>query len=117
MIQHIVLFNPKTTLSVEERRSFARTTIDTLTASPDIARMSIGRRANVDAGYERSFGDKTYEFAAVLEFRDRSALIRYLNSSDHAELGRLFWQNCQDSVICEVDLVDPSGAGAIDHLV
>jgi hypothetical protein len=117
MIQHIVLFTPKASLSHDERREFARTTIRTLTSSPDIARLSIGRRADVDAGYERSFGDKTYEFAAVLEFSDRSALVRYLTSSDHAELGRLFWQNCQDTVICEVDVVDATDLDVIDRLV
>ncbi|MCC7042245.1 MAG: Dabb family protein [Acidobacteria bacterium] len=117
MIQHIVLFTPKATLTEEERRSFASTTIRTLTSSPDIARMSIGRRTRVDAGYERSFGDKTYNFAVVLDFNDRAALVRYLNSSDHAELGRLFWQNCQDTVICEVDVVDATGVDVVDRLV
>jgi hypothetical protein len=66
----------------------------------------IGRRTNVDAGYQREFGDQTYEFAAVLEFKDRAGLIDYLRHPLHHELGRMFWETCQRTVISEVELHD-----------
>jgi hypothetical protein len=117
VIQHIVLFNPKGAMTEEDRRSFARTVIDSLSGSPDVSRVTIGRRADVDAGYERVFGDKAYEYAAVLECVDRPALVRYLNSPNHAELGRLFWWACDSTVVCEVEVVDVVAPDAVDRLV
>jgi hypothetical protein len=117
MIQHIVLFNPKAGMPDEERRSFARTTIDSLSGSQDIGRVTIGRRVEIDAGYERLFGDKTYEYAAVLEFSDRHALVRYLHSQDHAKLGRLFWLTCDSAVVCEVEVIDAAAPDAVDRLL
>lgn len=106
MIQHIVLFTPKEGLSSDDRRRFAAATLDTLRACPEIDRFTVGRRVEIDAGYPRSFGDNVYEFAAVLEFRDRDALVRYLTSPRHAELGRLFWETCGRTVVMEVETVD-----------
>jgi hypothetical protein len=117
VIQHIVLFTPRSELSDEERRAFARTTIDTLVRAQEIRRFTVGRRVRVDPGYTRSFGDKTYDYAAVLEFENQAALVRYLHSADHAELGRLFWKNCQNTVVSEVDVVDAFDDEAIDKLV
>lgn len=117
MIQHIVLFNPKGVMTDEERRSFARMAIDSLSGSRDVGRVTIGRRVHVDAGYERVFGDKTYEYAAVLEFTDRPALVRYLNSPNHAELGQLFWRACDSTVVCEVEVVDVVASDVVDRLV
>jgi hypothetical protein len=61
---------------------------------------------NIDAGYAREFGDETYEFAAILEFKSKAALIDYLRHPLHHELGRLFWETCQRAVIAEVELHD-----------
>lgn len=77
----------------------------------------MARRAPVDAGYERSFGENTYDYAAILEFDDRSGLVAYLNDPRHAELGRLFWLNCERTIVSEVETVDPSKADAVDELV
>lgn len=107
MIQHIVLFTPKPGLPAAERRRFAEAALDTLAGSPDIQRFTLGRRVEVDAGYPRSFGDAAYAFAAVLEFADRGALVRYLTSPRHAELGRLFWELCERTVVTEVEVARP----------
>lgn len=102
MIQHIVLFTPKESLSPDERRAFATLVLNTLRQSKHIARCTVGRRVAVDAGYSRSFGDKTYEYAAVLEFEDESQLVAYLGEQSHQALGRTFWEACASSVVCEV---------------
>jgi hypothetical protein len=120
VIQHIVLYTPKAGLTDSDLRSFAQSVFRVLSGSKDISRACTGRRATIDAGYERSFGERTYKFSAVLEFEDEPALIRYLNSADHAELGRLFWQTCADTVVLEVKAVDAKASGAsarIDELV
>ena len=71
-----------------------------------ISQAFIGRAIKVDPGYERNLGDKTYEFAAVLEFADREALVKYLTHPAHDELGRLFWQYCESTIILEVECAD-----------
>jgi hypothetical protein len=60
----------------------------------------------VDAGYVRGMGDMTYEYAAVLEFEDERALRAYLQHPLHHELGRLFWENCERTVVSEVEFLD-----------
>ena len=117
MIQHIVLFTPKATLSRDERLAFAASTLATLRRSDTICRFTVGRRIEVDAGYDRSPGDKSYEYAAVLEFNDRGGLIQYLSSPDHAELGRLFWLACEHTVVAEVEVADHDSDSAADGLV
>jgi hypothetical protein len=113
VIQHIVLFTPKPGLDHNQRRAFAGTTMKTLGHSPDIARFTVGRRVNVDAGYDRSFGSEPYEDAAVLEFVDREGLVRYLRSADHEVLGRLFWESCERTVVSEVTVVDANDVDAL----
>ncbi|ODS58655.1 MAG: hypothetical protein ABS36_03755 [Acidobacteria bacterium SCN 69-37] len=107
MIQHIVLFTPKADLPAATRQAFAGHVTDTLAASPAISRYTVGRRVDIDAGYQRSAGDKVYEYAAVLEFDDRDRLIAYLNDPTHARLGNAFWEYCESCVVCEVDLSAP----------
>jgi len=115
VIQHIVLFTPKSGLDSDARRTFAGTTMSTLRHSPDISRFTVGRRVSVDAGYERSLGADPYEYAAVLEFESSERLVRYLRSAEHELLGRLFWESCERTVVTEVTVVDP--ANGIDALV
>jgi hypothetical protein len=117
VIQHIVLFNPKDGLTVEAKRSFAQSTLNVVGRSPHVSRFTVGRRVEVDAGYTRSFGDKTYEYAAVLEFVGADELVSYLNSPEHAELGRLFWEMCGSAVIVEVDASSPAIDGIASMLV
>ena len=61
-------------------------------------------------------GDKTYEFAAVLEFQDEAALTGYLQHPMHHELGRLFWENCERTVVSEVEYLDGHDPGLVSFL-
>jgi hypothetical protein len=117
MIFHIVLFEPKDTLTLAERRSFAKSVVEAGSKIPSVRRINVGRRVDVRPGYERSFGETTYEYSAVLEFDTPDALVAYLNDPLHAELGRLFWQNCARTIICETLQVDPRAESAVDDLV
>jgi hypothetical protein len=116
VIAHIVLFTPKPSLTIAERRAFAKSVIDTTRLIQTVKRARIGRRIEVDPGYSRSLGDTTYEFAAVLEFDDRSALLSYLADPRHHELGKLFWRCCERTVVSEVEYVDTSDESAADKL-
>lgn len=106
MIQHIVLFTPKATLAPDVRRTFATLVLDTLRASTHISRCTVGKREPINPGYDRSLGDKTYEYAAVLEFESKDRLISYLNEPKHAQLGKAFWEFCESTVVCEVQALD-----------
>lgn len=112
MIQHIVLFTPKADLSGDEKTSFADLVLRTLRSSFYVSRCTIGRRIQVNPGYERSFGDATYEYAAVMEFASEGALIAYLNDPAHAALGRAFWASCERTVVCEVLAAEVEAAAA-----
>ena len=116
MIAHIVLFTPKDTLDDASRRSFATEVVVALRGISSVRRAFIGKQVSVDAGYERSFGDETYQFAAVVEFDDRAGLVDYLNSPLHNVLGRMFWENCSASVICEVESADLDDPTALESL-
>lgn len=116
MIQHIVLFTPRRDLSADARREFAALVLETLRTSPHLARCTVGRRTTVDAGYDRSFGDEPYEYAAVLEFVSREMLIAYLRDPSHAKLGKAFWDTCDRTTVCEIEAFDASTA-CIDELV
>jgi hypothetical protein len=66
-------------------------------------RFTLGKRVAIDPGYDRNMGDTTYDFAAVLEFGSEEGLLRYLGSRDHADLGRLFWETCESTIVLEVE--------------
>ncbi|HEX5217680.1 MAG TPA: Dabb family protein [Vicinamibacterales bacterium] len=117
MICHIVLFTPKADLSAVVLRSFAQSIVATFRHISSLKKATVGRAIDIDAGYERSFGDKTYEFAAVLEFTDRAALLGYLNHPLHKELGALFWRHCEATVILEIEATDAKSDDAVELLL
>ena len=117
MICHIVLFNPKKDLDDTARRSFALDIQGALRSIPGIIRAVVGRSIDVNPGYRRSLGDKTYEFAAVLEFKDRAGLVGYLNHPLHKELGALFWRHCESTVILEIEATDAKSDDAVELLM
>ncbi len=116
MIAHIVLFSPKANLASEQISSFAASVSETFRSIDAIQKATVGRRVDVDAGYDRSFGEQTYEFVAILEFADRQALVSYLQHPSHAELGRRFWESCERTVITEVELADGRDPRAVELL-
>lgn len=112
-----MLFEPKGSLTVSEKRLFAQSVLDVCIRLRSVRRVSLGRRTVVDAGYERSFGDKTYEYSAVFEFDTTEQLKSYLTDPLHEELGRLFWASCERAVVCETESIDPNRSDAVDALV
>jgi len=103
---HIVLFQPKAHVPAADRAAFAASLARACREIPTVRRAIVGKAAAIDAGYPRSFGNDTYDYAAVLEFDDRDGLVGYLQHPLHQELGRLFWLVCERTAIVEVDLTD-----------
>jgi hypothetical protein len=117
MIGHLVFFNAKPEATDDHLRSFAKAISEACRQIPAIRRVQIGRGVTVDPGYARSFGDKTYNFAAIFEFNDTSALKQYLKHPLHHELGRLFWEVCESTTVVEVELADGKSDRLVDFLV
>ena len=116
MIQHVVLFTPKSGLDEATLRSFAQDIVNTCKSVDSVGRASVGRSVSINAGYGRSFGDKTYQYTAILEFADEKALIEYLHHPLHEKLGQRFWELCAATVIVETDAMDARADGVVDFL-
>ena len=100
------MFRAKPGLNHEQRKSFALKIQETCRTVSTVRRALVGRTLDINAGYSRSLGDNTYEFAAVLDFETEADLLSYLQNPLHKELGRLFWECCESTVVMEVEAVD-----------
>jgi hypothetical protein len=90
MIAHLVLLQPRETLSVDERRSALDALAKSAASVPGIVRFRVGRRVRHGVpGYEQQM-TQNYEFALVLEFESIDALTAYLTAPAHGVLGHLF---------------------------
>ena len=106
MIAHVVLFNPKPAATRDVLLSCAQLLERLAREVPGVIRASAGRSIPIDAGYPRSFGEKTYQNVCVVELENRESLLAYLNHPLHRELGRLFWEMCDAAVVMESEMVD-----------
>lgn len=104
MFAHILMFTPKPDLSDEKKRSFARVFRRAVQEIPSVQRAVVGRSHVTAATYGTQLGLKTYEYAAVLEFDDKQGLVDYLNHDAHRELGKMFWDVCEETAIVDCDL-------------
>jgi hypothetical protein len=117
MIAHIVLFNPKPTASRELLLSCAQLLERLAREVPGVIRAPVGRSVSIDPGYERPFGEKTYQNVCVIEFDDKPSLVAYLTHPLHHELGRLFWELCESAVVLESEMADAKTASLEQFLV
>ena len=107
---HVVLFRPRTDLSVEERVGLMAALARTLTEIPHIRRFELGRRVRHGAGYEQLMSEDL-EFAALLEFDDLEGLKAYLEHPAHRDLGARFMSSLAASAIYDYEPLDPAGLG------
>jgi hypothetical protein len=117
MIAHIVLFSPKAGLRDDQILAFGQSAHSAFSSIQSVGRASVGKRIDVNPGYARSFGDSAYEYAAIVEFADEAGLIHYLTHPLHHELGRMFWEVSERTVVLEVRLTDGKNTEALQMLV
>ena len=103
MIAHIVLFEPKASVTPEAREAFLDAMKVAFAEIPTVTRSLVGETKKIGASYEAKLGDKTYSYASVVEFEDMSGLMAYLEHPLHERLGHLFWENCARTMILDVD--------------
>jgi hypothetical protein len=88
MIQHIVLFRPRATLTAEERELLIAALRSAVDGIPTIRRSFIGQRIRLGReGYETLMAEH-FEYSAILEFESEADLRAYLDHPAHVDLGR-----------------------------
>ena len=106
MILHIALLRFRSGLTPDEIRSFGQFVEQSCRSIPSIERALVGPRADIDAGYDRRFGESTYDAVAILQFADETKLRAYLQDPRHRELGRRFWEISESVLVFETAAVD-----------
>ena len=104
MIAHIVLLQPRTDLT-EQQRDAALATLRRAAADvPEIRRVQLGRRVKHGLpGYEQAMVHD-FEFALIIEVDDTDALKRYLQAPAHASLGQLFYTSTSSALAYDYDI-------------
>lgn len=103
MIAHVVLFEPKATTTEADRESFLDAMKLAFREIPSVDRSLVAKRQPIGASYESKIGDQTYSYVSVVEFKDVHALKAYLEHPLHQQLGQLFWQNCDRTMIVDAE--------------
>lgn len=103
MIAHVVLFEPKATITESDRETFLDAMKIAFREITTVARSMVAKRQFIGAGYESKVGDQTYSYVSVVEFSDVQALNDYLEHPLHQQLGQLFWQYCERTLIVDAD--------------
>jgi hypothetical protein len=103
VIAHVVLFRPRAGLREDERRALVESFSRALREIPGIRRTHVGRRITHGRPYEQLMKDD-YEFAALLEFDDLSALAAYFEHPAHAELGERFFASLDAALIYDYEM-------------
>jgi hypothetical protein len=110
VIAHVVLLQPRASLSAAERQAAVATLARAASDVPEIRRFRIGRRVRHGLpGYEQMMA-RDYEFALVVEFDDVEALKRYLQAPAHAPLGHLFATATAAALAYDFEIVEPTDA-------
>lgn len=91
MIQHVILFRPKASLSSTDRAALIDALRHGVERIREIRRVTVGKRVRLNRpGYETQMAEH-YEYSAILEFDSEADLRAYLDHPAHADLGeRLF---------------------------
>ena len=91
MIQHVVLFRPRTTLTASERAALIESLKAAVSGIPLIKKTTIGTRILLNRpGYETQMAEH-FENSAILEFDSETDLRAYLDHPAHNNLGRLLF--------------------------
>jgi len=105
VIAHVVLFRPRAGLTSDDRTALVDAFSRAVRDIPEIRRTSIGRRITHGRNYEQLMKEN-YEFAAVLEFDDVTALERYLAHPSHGALGERFFASLDAALVYDYEMID-----------
>jgi hypothetical protein len=103
MIAHVVLFRPRANLSPAGRTALVAAFETALREIPSIRRANVGRRLLQGHSYE-ALMKANYEYAAVLEFDDASALNAYLAHPAHQQLSVQFYGAFEQALMYDFEV-------------
>ena len=104
MVWHLVLLKLREELAAVERRQFADTFRQAVSAIPSVRGVRFGRRLLHGAGYERLAPDAG-DFVAIIEFDDRDGLQRYLAHPAHDALGAAFGELLSAALVYDFEML------------
>jgi Stress responsive A/B Barrel Domain len=104
VIAHIVLLQPRTDLTEDQRRAALDTLSHAASGVPEIRSFRLGRRVKHGLpGYEQKMA-QDYEFVLIIEVDDIAALTGYLRAPAHRALGDLFSTATQAALAYDYDM-------------
>lgn len=90
MIAHVILFQPRSNLTVTERDAVLSALVSAVRGAPTVRSCRLGRRVKHGLpGYEQAM-PHDFEFAAIIEFDDIEGLRAYLRHPAHTAIGNHF---------------------------
>lgn len=103
MIAHVVLFRPRSDVSMDDRRALIASWATALQAIPSIRRARVGRRVRIDRAYEQ-LTRLDLPYAAILEFDDVGGLRAYLDHPAHEDIATRFFAALADTLIYDFEM-------------
>jgi hypothetical protein len=104
VIVHIILFEPRSDLSDAQRQQAINDLRAAATSIASLRRCRIGRRLRHGApGYEAVM-KVDYQYAAIMEFDDRSGLEEYLRHPAHHAAGRHFTTSAANALAYDYEV-------------
>lgn len=117
MILHVVFYQPKASATAGELAELVAAIERASREIPAIRQVRAGRALDLGLSYyERSLGQKL-DYMAIFEFNDLDGLKAYLLHDEHTKLAKLFWSACEETMIVDVEAVDPRLPGLSELLV
>ena len=106
MIAHVVLFEPRPDLPVEDRTRVFEDLRLAATTIPTVRRFRVGRRVRHGLpGYEAAM-TASYSYAVIVEFDDRAGLEEYLRHPSHHAIGAHFVQSASQAIAYDYEVSD-----------
>jgi hypothetical protein len=106
VIVHVILFQPRESLTAEDRANVFEDLERAAATIPSVQRFRIGRRVKHGLpGYERMMLED-YSFAAIIEFDDEAGLVEYLRHPSHQSIGADFTIAAQRGLAYDYEMED-----------
>lgn len=103
MIVHVVLFRPRPSLSMEDRRALIDAWAAALREIPTISRAHVGPRIRIGRSYEQMIRTD-FPYAAILEFDHVDALKAYLDHPAHEAISTRFFAAVAETLIYDFEM-------------
>ena len=113
MIAHVILFEPRPSLTAGERESIVAALEAAVRGAPTVRACRVGRRVTHGLpGYEQLMTAR-FEFVVIIEFDDLDGLRAYLQHPAHAAIGAHFSSAAATALAYDFEMVDSTDARAL----